>query len=290
VKVGLQINRFDWPGGPSKIGHHVRTIAVAADEAGFDSEWVMDHFLQIHQLGPETDPMLEAYTTLGFMAGITKRVMLGTMVTGVVYRSPALLVKAVTALDVLSGGRAYLGIGAGWNEDEAVALGLGRPLAGGRFEKLEETLKIAKQMWLGDTTPFQGKQYQLERPISSPQTVQKPHPKILVGGGGEQKTLRFVAQYADACNFFGGPELEHKMDVLRRHCEDVGRNFDEIEVTSLARVDIAEAAKDPGALLKNAETLAKLGVSHIILRNGPDPNPTHFEVLAKQAVPELHRL
>ena len=290
MKVGLQINRFDWPGGPRKISEHVRAIASAADEAGFDSEWVMDHFHQIHHLGPETDPMLEAYTTLGFMAGVTKRVKLGTMVTGVVYRSPALLVKAVTALDVLSGGRAYLGIGAGWNEDEAVALGLDRPLAGGRFEKLEETLKIAKQMWEGNFEPFHGVHYQLEHPVSSPQPVSSPHPPILVGGGGEQKTLRLVAQYADACNFFGGPELEHKLDVLRRHCEDVGRDFNEIEITSMARVDVAEAAKNPGELLARAKAMAKLGVSHIILRNGTDPNPAYFGELAKKVVPELHQL
>jgi len=288
MKIGLQINRFDWPGGTGQIAEHLRGIAVAADEAGFDSEWVMDHFLQIHYLGPETDPMLEAYTTLGYLAGVTRRVMLGTMVTGVVYRSPALLVKAVTALDVVSGGRAYFGIGAGWNEDEAVALGLGRPLAGGRFEKLEETLMIAKQMWSGDSKPFAGKHYQLERPVSSPQPVRQPHPPILIGGGGEQKTLRLVAQYGDACNFFGGPELEHKLEVLRRHCEDVGRDFDEIEITSLARVDVAEAAKDPGALLKQAEAMRKLGVAHLILRNGPDPSPAHFETLARKVVPELH--
>lgn len=290
MKVGLQINRFDWPGGNEKIAEHLRAIAVAADQAGFDSEWVMDHFFQIEHLGPETDPMLEAYTTLGFMAGITKRVMLGTMVTGVVYRSPALLIKAVTTLDVLSGGRAYLGIGAGWNESEAIALGLDRPLAGGRFEKLEETLKIARQMWADDTKPFEGKHFKLERPISSPQPVHQPHPPILVGGGGEQKTLRLVAQYADSWNSFGREDLPHKLDVLKQHCAEVGRNFDEIEVTAMAGIEVAEAAKDPGPLLEKAEWLKKLGVTHIILRNGQDPDPAHYEVLAKRVLPELHAM
>jgi F420-dependent oxidoreductase-like protein len=189
-------------------------------------------------LGPVTDPMLEAYTTLGFMAGVTKRVKLGTMVTGVIYREPAVLIKAVTTLDVVSGGRAYLGIGAGWNEEEAVALGLPRPLGGGRFEKLEETLILARQMWSGDETPYHGRYYHLERPLMSPQPVTKPHPPILIGGSGEQKTLRLVAQYGDASNFFGGPELSHKLEVLKRHCDDVGRDFDDIEKTSLARIDV----------------------------------------------------
>ncbi len=290
MKVGLQINRFDWPGGTEKIGATLRGIAGKADEVGFDSEWVMDHFLQIGHLGPATDPMLEAYTTLGFMAGVTKKVMLGTMVTGVIYREPALLIKAVTTLDVLSGGRAYFGVGAGWNEDEAVALGLPRPLAGGRFEKLEETLKIAKQMWAGDETPFHGKHYNLERPLNSPQAVQKPHPPILVGGGGEQKTLRLVAQYGDACNFFGGTELAHKMDVLRRHCDEVGRNFDEIEKTSLGGMDVVTAAKQPDELLGQAAAMAKLGVSHIILRNGPDPDLAAYDELGKSVLPKLHAL
>jgi len=290
MKVGLQINRFDWPGGTAKIGETLREIAVKADEVGFDSEWVMDHFFQIHQLGPVEDPMLEAYTTLGFMAGVTKRVMLGTMVTGVVYREPALLIKAVTTLDVLSGGRAYFGIGAGWNEDEAVALGLPRPLAGGRFEKLEETLQIARQMWEGDETPFHGKHYNLERPLNSPPALQKPHPPILIGGSGEQKTLKLVAQYGDACNFFGGSELAHKLEVLKRHCNDVGRNFDEIEKTSLGGVDIVTAAKAPDELLRQAEAMAELGVTHIILRNGPDPDLTAYDTLGRTVLPQLHAL
>lgn len=290
MKVGLTINRFDWPGGSKVIGQTLRQIATKADEVGFDSEWVMDHFFQIGNLGPVTDPMLPAYTTLGFLAGVTKRVTLGTMVAGVIYREPALLIKSVTALDVLSGGRAYFGIGAGWNEEEAVALGLPRPLAGGRFEKLEETLQIAKQMWAGDERPFKGKHYQLERPLSSPQPVNKPHPPILIGGSGEKKTLRLVAQYGDACNFFGGQDLAHKMQVLKQHCQELGRNFNDIEKTSMAGMDVATAARQPGQLLKLAGEMAKQGVSHIILRNGTDTSPANFDVLGKSVIPKLHEL
>ena len=210
------------------------------------------------------------------------------MVTGVIYREPALLVKAVTTLDVLSGGRAYFGIGAGWNEEEAVALGLPRPLAGGRFEKLEETLQIAKQMWTGDQTPFQGRHYQLERPLASPQPVSKPHPPILIGGGGEQKTLRLVAQYGDACNFFS--DFGHKLQVLKQHCDEVGRDINDIEITAMAGMDVANAARQPGQLLKLAEDMARQGVSHIILRNGTDPNPAHYEELGRSVIPNLHEM
>jgi len=290
MKVGLQINRFDWPGGDATIGETLRGISAKADEVGFDSEWVMDHFFQIHQLGPAQDPMMEAYTTLGYLAAVTKNVTLGTMVTGVIYREPALLVKAVTTLDVLSGGRAYMGIGAGWNEDEAVALGLPRPLAGGRFEKLEETLKIAKAMWAGDETPIRAKHFKLERPLNRPQALQKPHPPILIGGGGEQKTLRLVAQYGDACNLFGGPGMEHKLDVLRQHCQEVGRDFNEIEITAMAGVEVMAAAKDPGAVLDRAEAVKKLGVSHLILRNGPDPDLAAYDTVGRDLLPRLHEL
>jgi F420-dependent oxidoreductase-like protein len=290
MKLGVTFSNFKWPGGTPKLGETLRTLASKADEVGFDSLWVMDHFFQIPYVGDVTDPMLEAYTTLGHLAAVTKRATLGTMVTGVVYREPAVLVKDVTTLDVLSGGRAVFGIGAGWNEEEAVGLGLPRPLAGDRFLKLEETLRIAKQMWAGDESPFKGRQYTLERPLNSPQPLAKPHPPILIGGGGEKKTLRLVAQYGDGCNFFGGPELPHKMDVLRQHCDDVGRNFDDIEKTSMAGMDVAAVAKDPGSLLKLAETVARQGVSHVILRGGTDPDPAHYDVLASLVLPKLRDL
>ena len=290
MKLGVTFSNFKWPGGDAKLGETLRTLAGKADEVGFDSIWVMDHFFQIPYVGDISDPMLEAYTTLGHLAAVTKRATLGTMVTGVVYREPALLVKAVTTLDVLSGGRAVFGIGAGWNEEEAVGLGLPRPLAGDRFVKLEETLRIAKQMWAGDEAAFKGKQYQLERPLNRPQPLTQPHPPILIGGGGERKTLRLVAQYGDACNFFGGAELAHKMDVLRQHCADVGRNFDEIAKTSMAGMEVAAVAKDPDALLKLAAEMAKQGVSHVILRGGTDPDPANYDVLAEKVLPKLREL
>jgi F420-dependent oxidoreductase-like protein len=239
MKLGLQIPDFSWPGGNSELGSHLAEIVQTADEVGFTSIWVMDHFFQIQMIGPPEREMLEAYTTLGFIAGHTKRARLGTMVTGVTYRHPGILAKTVTALDVLSGGRAYLGIGAAWNEEEHRGMGVPFPPLGERFERLEETLQICRQMWSGQETPFHGKHYQLERTLNSPQAVSKPHPPIMIGGMGEQKTLRLVAQYADACNLF--PDLSvlpHKLDVLRRHCEEVGRNYDEIEKTAMFRFDV----------------------------------------------------
>ena len=290
MKIGLQINRFDWVGGNAAIAGTLKQIAQKAEEVGFDSEWLMDHFFQIQYLGPPTDPMMEAYTTLGFMAGLTSRVKLGTMVTGVVYRAPALLIKAVTALDVLSGGRAYFGIGAGWNHEEAVGLGLPSPLAGGRFEELEETLQITKQMWAGDEKPYNGKQFTLERPISNPQPLSKPHPPILIGGGGEQKTLRLVAQYGDACNLFASSAIEHKLDVLRQHCDDVGRNYDEIEKTVLMGLDVNRAAGDPDRVKREGERLAGLGIDHVIFAASRDVNMNAYEEFGKKVAPALHTL
>jgi F420-dependent oxidoreductase-like protein len=285
MKIGLQINRFDWKGGDSAIAKTIVDMAIKAEEVGFDSEWVMDHFFQIQHIGPNTDPMLEAYTTLGFLAGVTKRVTLGTMVTGVIYRAPALLIKAVTTLDVLSQGRAYFGVGAGWNEDEAVGLGLT-----GRFERLEETLKIAQQMWAGDESPIHGKYYNLERPLSHPQPVKKPHPPILIGGGGELKTLRLVAQYGDACNLFNSPELEHKLDVLKKHCADVGRKYDDIEKTVLMAMTVNKAAEDVQSVLRRAEELAALGVHHIIFANAQEVDMKAFDLFGKDIIPAVHGL
>ncbi len=198
------------------------------------SFWVMDHFFQIGMVGPPENEMLEGYTALAFAAGVTERIRLGTMVTGVTYRHPGVLVKTVTTLDVLSGGRAILGIGAAWNEEEHRGLGVPYPALGERFERLEETLRIAHQMWSGDDSPFAGKHYQLQRPLNSPPALSQPHPPILVGGGGEKKTLRFVAKYADACNIFemGVDGVRQKLDVLQEHCETEGRPYGEIEKTT----------------------------------------------------------
>ncbi|MBA2285137.1 MAG: LLM class F420-dependent oxidoreductase, partial [Ktedonobacteraceae bacterium] len=200
MRVGLQVPNFTWPNGQSELGDTFALIAERAERAGFYSMWVMDHFFQIRMAGPPEHEMLEGWSALAFAAGRTNRIKLGTMVTGVTYRYPAILVKTATTLDVLSHGRAYFGIGAAWNEEEHKGLGVPFPPIAERFERLEETLQIAHQMWSGDDKAFAGKHYQLERPLNSPQSVQKPHPPILIGGGGERKTLRLVAQYADACN------------------------------------------------------------------------------------------
>src|SRR5664280_1303209 len=228
MKIGLQIPNFTWPGGPGGIATKLAEIAKAADEGNFASLWVMDHFFQIggrdprSTLGPAEDEMLESYSTLAYLAGITKKVKLGTLVTGVIYRYPGLLAKTVTTLDVLSNGRAYLGIGAAWNEREAHGLGVPFPPVKERFERLEEALQIVKQMWSENNGPYNGKHYQLAETLCSPQPISRPHPPILIGGTGEKKTLRLVAQYADACNLFAGAGIEvvsHKLDVLKQHCE-----------------------------------------------------------------------
>ena len=206
MKIGLQIPSFTWPGGPEKIGRKLAEIARTAEHAGFVSLWVMDHFFQIGGVGPVENEMLESYATLAYLAGLTKKVKLGAMVTGVVYRHPGILIKTVTTLDVLSGGRAYLGIGAAWNEQEAHGLGIPFPPLKERFERLEETLQIAHLMWSGKQDPFEGKYYHTRPASQQPATLSKPHPPILIGGMGEKKTLRLVAKYADACNLFARAE------------------------------------------------------------------------------------
>jgi F420-dependent oxidoreductase-like protein len=258
MKIGLQVPSFTWPGGPAQIGPTWRGIARDADQGGLDSLWVMDHFFQIGYVGPAEEPMLECYTALSYAAAATERITLGGMVTGTVYRYPGVLVKTVTTLDVLSGGRAWLGIGAAWNQEESEALGIPFPPVAERFERLEETLKIALRMWSGDETPFEGEHYKLGRPLNSPQALQRPHPPILIGGGGEKKTLRLVAKYADACNLFDGPELDHKLEVLQGHCERENRPYGEISKTVLGRFTSVPEAVD------RAGELAGQGVDEII--------------------------
>jgi F420-dependent oxidoreductase-like protein len=290
MKVGLQITSFNWPGAPANTGAKLAEIARAADEAAFTSLWVMDHLFQIQYVGPPEDPMLEAYSTLSYLAGVTTRVRLGAMVTAVVYRHPGALVKAVTSLDVLSGGRAYLGIGAAWFEREARGLGLPFPPLRERFERLEETLQIDRHMWAGDASPFQGKHYPLSEPISSPQPLSKPHPPILIGGGGERKTLRLVAQYGDACNLFAhaGPDvLRKKLDVLKRHCDDLGRPYEQIERTVLSSVSLGPTSMTPGDVVDSCRRLAKMGVQHAIfnMRNVHEIAPLH--AFGREVIPEV---
>ncbi len=233
MKFGLQINSFTWPGGTSEIGPTLARVTRAADDAGFDSIWVMDHFFQIRGVGPPEAPMLDGMTALGFMAAHSEKARIGLMVGGIHYRPPGLWIKAHTTLDVLSGGRAWFGIGAAWNEEESVALGFPMPPLRERFEWLEDTLQMAYGMWSGGSGSgerFEGKQVTATRLLNSPQAISRPRVPIMIGGGGERKTLRLVAQYADACNVFGGPErIAHKYAVLREHCERLGRPYEEIE-------------------------------------------------------------
>ena len=260
MKLGIGLADFTWPGGPRHLGEDLAAVGRAADAAGFDRLSVMDHLWQIRGVGPPEHEMLEAYTTLGFLAGQTSRIKLLTLVTGVVYRSPGLLAKMVTTLDVLSGGRAMLGIGAAWNEDEARGLGLFFPPIAERFEHLEDTLRICLQMWSDDDSPFAGTHANLGRTLNSPQALSRPHPPILIGGSGERKTLRLVARYAQACNLFSTPDLEHKLDVLKEHCEREGRDYDDIEKTVLFNFDVGEHGERTAELIEQLRGLARLGI------------------------------
>jgi F420-dependent oxidoreductase-like protein len=287
MQIGLQVPSFTWPGGPAEIGTNFKRIAVEAEQAGLASFWVMDHFFQIRGVGPAEDEMLEGYSALAFAAAVTERITLGTMVTGVTYRHPGLLIKTVTTLDVLSGGRAWFGVGAAWNEEEHRGLGVPYPGVSERFERLEETLKIANQMWSGDEKPFTGTHYQLERPLNSPPSLSLPHPKILIGGGGEKKTLRLVAQYADACNLFdaGVEAVAAKLDVLRGHCEAVGRDYAEIEKTALATVSLSADGHDgtqtPAQAAEHYATLAEIGIDQMIVNTPTVQQPGIFDQFAE---------
>jgi F420-dependent oxidoreductase-like protein len=262
MRIGLHISNFSYPGGAATLAADLTRIAAAAEDAGFARISVMDHLFQIRAVGEPEQEMLEAYTTLGYLAARTSKVDLLAWVTAVTYRDPGMLAKIVTTLDVLSEGRAMLGLGAAWNEEESRGLGLFFPPTAERFERLEETLQICLQMWRGDESGYRGKHYTLERTLNSPQALRTPHPPILIGGGGEKKTLRLVAQYAQACNLFGGPEVAHKLDVLRRHCDEVGRNYDEIEKTVMMRL---QPAADDGVddALRAIEEMAQLGIEHV---------------------------
>ena len=281
MKIGLQINRFTYPGGTPAIGPTLARIVRGADDAGFDSLWVMDHFFQIREIGPAEDPMLEGWTTLGFIAANTSHARLGLMVGGIHYRLPGLWVKAATTLDVLSGGRAWLGIGAAWNEEESRALGFPMPPLGTRFEMLEETLRIAHAMWQGERgseEAFAGAQYTAGRLLNSPQSISQPRVPIMIGGGGEKKTLRLVAQYGDATNIFGGPEvLARKYAILREHCEAVGRPYAEIERSTLQNTRLSasggEGTESPEAAAARFVSLAEAGAQHVIVGIGNIEQP-----------------
>ncbi len=271
MHVDVHVPRFTWPGGPESIGPTWASLAQTAEAIGVRTLSVMDHWFQMEFLWPAEEPMLEGYTTLSFAAAKTERLRFRLLVGGVTYRHPGLLAKTVTTLDVLSGGRAELGLGAAWYEREHLGLGVPFPPLRERYERLEETLRICLQMWSNDDGPFEGTHYRLAETLCSPRPVSRPRPRILIGGGGERKTLRLVAQYADACNFIGDAStVEHKVGVLRGHCEAVGRDPAEIEVTVLANVP-EDAGAD--AIVRGAEALAAAGADTVVARStGPDPS------------------
>jgi len=287
VQIGVQIPDYTFPNGPARLGADLAAVGRAADEAGFGFIAVMDHFFQIPVIGPPDREMLEAYSTLAYLAGVTSRAKLLTLVTGTVYRHPGILAKIVTTLDVLSGGRAWLGIGAAWNEEESRGLGIPFPPVAERFERLEETLQICLQMWRGDQTPYQGKHYQLERPLNSPQVLSKPHPPIMIGGGGERKTLRFVARYAQACNLFPGPDLARKLDVLRAHCDAEGRDYDEITKTCYFIFDPGDKGEKTAEMVDQLGNLAQMGFHAAIGAVANVWDITPLEIIGSQVIPQV---
>jgi F420-dependent oxidoreductase-like protein len=291
MKVGLHISDFTWDGGAEELRFRLADIAQRAELAGVDRISVMDHVWQIGPIGPPEHEMLEAYTALGWLAAKTERVKLLTMVTAVVYREPGLLAKAMTTLDVLSGGRSIFGIGAAWNEDEARGLGLPFPPTAERFERLEEAILICKQMWSGSEAPFDGKHYQLARTLNSPQVLSRPHPPILIGGGGEKKTLRLVARYADACNIavYDPAQAAHKLEVLREHCVTEGRDYGEIEKTAQTRFDLGENGENVQRTIEGLHEVAEMGftVAHGSLL-GVSKN-RQFDLFAERIIPALEK-
>jgi F420-dependent oxidoreductase-like protein len=287
MKLGLQLNRFDWTGGPKRFGRTLANIAQAAEEAGFDRIGVADHVWQ-HPImgGPEADEP-ECYTTLAYLAANTERTKLTAMVTGVHFRSPGVLAKTVTTLDVLSGGRAWFGIGAGHYEEEARGLGIPFPPLTERFEMLEETVQVCLRMWSGDERPFEGRHYRLGRPLNHPQSLTRPHPPIMIAGDGEKKTLRLVARYADACSLRPGPEIPRKLDVLRRHCEEVGRDYEEIEKTCAFAFDVGENGEKVGELIGALHWLADMEIETVI---GFVPNVDRIEpleIIGREIIPAV---
>lgn len=287
MRFGFHFLDFTIDGAPASYPAQLRDTAAAAEEAGSSWFTVMDHYFQMEQFRTAHDPMLEGYTTLGFLAAVTERVRLGTVVTGVTYRHPGLLAKITTTLDVLSGGRAFLGIGAAWYEREHKALGVPYPPVAERFERLEESLRIILQMWSDDEGPFDGEHYHLAETINVPAPLSRPHPPIVIGGSGERKTLRLVAEYADATNLIvsGTEQLAHKLDVLRRHCDTLGRDYASVEKTVMAPQ--GNPLDDVDAFLRTAQEYADLGVELIHLRaSGPDP-ARHVAQFGREVAPRL---
>lgn len=289
MNIGLQIPSFKYPGGAAVIRPKLKEIVAAAEEAGFYSLWVMDHYYQIKGLFGEayTDPMLEAYTTLGYLAGLTEKAYLGVLVTGVIYRYPSVLMKMVNTLDILSGGRAYLGIGAAWYEEEAKGYGIPYPSTSERFEQLEDNLKLAKALWASDETSFAGKHFSAPAITNNPRPLSQPHPRIMIGGTGPNKTLRMVAQYADACNigdWVGKENMQKALDALKKHCEILGRDDASIEKTSLCTVHLS-GDDTAGNIIRRIQELSGMGFTHVIF-NMPDVYKiSPLETFAKEIIP-----
>jgi F420-dependent oxidoreductase-like protein len=289
MELGIHFANFTLPGGASALAPTLAATARAAEDGGCSTFTLMDHWYQMEQLATSQDPMLEGYTSLGFLAGITTKMRLGLLVTGVTYRHPGLLAKIVTTLDVLSGGRAIFGIGAAWYEREHLGLGVPFPPISERFERLEEALRIAKQMWSDNDGPFNGKHYQLAETICEPKPIQQPGPPVLIGGSGERKTLRLVAQYGDACNLFATTpeEVAHKLEVLARHCDDVSRDYSTIEKTIIVG---ANPLDDIDSFLASMDAYAKLGIELVEISPGVADPAAWVTELTTQVLPKLQEL
>jgi F420-dependent oxidoreductase-like protein len=289
MRLGVHYANFTHPDWEHRLAERLTETARVADQGGAAQFTVMDHWFQMEVLGGPPEPMLEGYTTLGYLAAVTENVRLSLLVTGVTYRHPGLLAKTVTTLDVLSSGRAMLGIGAAWYDREHHGLGVPFPPMAERFERLEETLQIVTQMWSGDATPYDGKHHQLAEPVLVPPPVQQPHPPIMIGGSGEKKTLRMVAQYADACNIFGGEpaDIEHKLSVLRSHCDRLGTDYDAIEKTMIVSGD---PTQDPDAFVASMEPYAALGISMITVSPSGDDPVAWTTQMCEVVVPRLAEL
>ena len=293
MRLGLQLNSFDWSGGPERFGATLSEIAGAAEEAGFDRIGVSDHLWQHPIMGGPVANEPECYTTLAYLAARTERVELGAMVSGVHFRHPAVLVKAVTTLDVLSGGRAWLGLGSGHYEEETRGLGIPFPPQRERFEMLEEAVQVALRMWSGergDERPFEGSHYQLERPLNLPQSLSRPHPPIMIAGDGERKTLRLVARYADACSLRPKPEIPRKLDVLRQHCEDESRDYASIEKTCAFAFDVGERGEKVDELTGQLRWLSSMGVETVIGFVPHVDRITPLQIIGREVIPNVAEL
>lgn len=291
MHIGLQIPSFKYPGGTAAIRPKLKEIVTTAEASGFYSLWVMDHYYQIKGLFGEayTDPMLESYTTLGYFAALTEKAYLGVLVTGVIYRHPSVLMKMVNTLDILSGGRAYFGIGAAWYEEEAKGYGIPYPSTSERFEQLEDNLRLAKALWESDEISFEGQHFSAPAITNNPRPLSHPHPRIMIGGTGPKKTLRMVAQYADACNigdWVGTEKMQKALDTLKEHCQSLGRDYDTIEKTSLCTVRLS-GDDTVGNVIDRIESLSEMGFTHSIF-NMPDVYEiTPLETFAKEIIPAV---